>query len=115
MRTVGCEMYTIDTTDLWDRWVALGRLHAEFLARGAEVGSASLDSVRQRLGRMMELWLGTPWPLLGAGLVGPALGGSRWADYLEDETRNAAQALLLTDWEMRDWGRRFSDTASGAE
>ena len=106
-------MNAIEIDEVWDRWFAIGRLQARFLARSSEIASASLASIRQRGERAFELWLGTPWPLLITRIDGPVAATARWADYLEDETRNAAQAALLTDWEMRDWSERFARTVEG--
>lgn len=108
-------MNVIDSNELWARWLASCRLQAEFIARSAEIGSASLESLRQRMTRLAGLWSGMPWPLITAGLTGPATAGVRWADYLEDEARNAAQAALLTEWELRDWSQRFARAVEGED
>ena len=106
-------MNVIYDENAWDRWVAIGRLQAQFMARGAEVFSASLHSVRHRGQRLLDLWVGTPWPLLLSRVDAPFAASARWVEYLEDESRNAAQAAMLTDWEMRDWGGRFARTVEG--
>jgi hypothetical protein len=108
-------MNAIEIGEIWTRWFALGRLQARFLARSSEIMGASLSSVSSRGERLFDLWLGTPWPWLITRIDGPLAAGARWADYLEDETRNAAQAAMLTDWEMRDWGERFARTVEGEE
>ena len=106
-------MNAVEIDDVMNRWLAIGRLQARFLARSTEVLGASFASVRQRSERVFELWLDTPWPWLITRIDGPVAAGTRWIEYLEDETRNAAQAALLTDWEMRDWGERFARTVEG--
>ena len=106
-------MNAIGIDELWTRWLAVGRLQARFLARSAEIMSASVSSVRGRGDRLMELWLGTPWPWMITRIDGPVATSARWVDYLEDETRNAAQAVMLADWEMRDWSERFARTVEG--
>ena len=106
-------MNAIEFDDVWTRWLALGRLQARFMARGAEIAGASLNSVSQRGERLFDLWLGTPWPWLITRVDGPLAAGARWVDYLEDEARNAAQVALLSDWEMRDWSGRFARTVEG--
>ena len=106
-------MYPIEPNVTWNRCLATSRLQAELLARSAEIGSASLLSMRRRVTRLFELWSGMPWPLFITGPAGPAAAGVRWADYLEDEARNATQAALLADWEIRDWSGRFARAAEG--
>ncbi len=108
-------MNAVDIDEFWARCYAVGHLQARFLARNAEVMHASLEGLRQRGERLFDLWLGTPWPWLITRIDGPLAAGARWADYLEDETRNAAQTVLLSDWEMRDWGERFVRTVEGEE
>ncbi len=104
-----------DIDDAWGRWIAVGRLQAQWLARHAEILEASLTSMRQRGSRAIELWFWTPWPGLISRVDGPVVAGARWADYLEDEARNATQMALLADWEMRNWGERFARTIEGDE
>ena len=50
---------------------------------------------------------------MASRIDGPLAAGARWVDYLEDETRNATQAVLLADWEMKDWSERFARTVEG--
>ena len=106
-------MNLIEPNLTWNRCLATSRLQAELLARSAEIGSASLLSMRRRVTRLVEFWNGMPGPLFSAGPAGPAAAGVRWADYLEDETRNATQAALLADWEIRDWSERFVRAVEG--